>query len=173
MSGAHWCMRYEPLWFLSPTAHFDFLGPNCTAQHMYLLKPTCSCYRKWCGSDDDVHTNTGRESPFRSKWGTPRFVSTIQFWWTAALPCNFCFSKPSLGQLLVQFIYVKPFQASRASADHKHGSGAVRSFDPPHQPESPGSAQPLESPHSRPANQSPLHSESPAGEPLRSRDTAL
>ena len=35
------------------------------------LTPTCSYYGKWCGSDDDVHTNSGRESPFRSEWSTP------------------------------------------------------------------------------------------------------
>ena len=42
---------------LSPVAHFHILGPKCTAQPMYVLKPTCSYYRKWCRSDDDAHTN--------------------------------------------------------------------------------------------------------------------
>ena len=42
--------------------HFDILRPNCTAQPKYVLKPTCSHNGKWCGSDDDAHTNTGRGS---------------------------------------------------------------------------------------------------------------
>ena len=78
-------------------AHFDTFGPQCTAQPMYVLKPTCSYCRKWCRSDDDAHTNTGRGSPLRSNGARPRLVSTMQLWWTAALPCNFFFSKPSLG----------------------------------------------------------------------------
>ena len=54
----------------------------------------------------------------------PRLVSTMQLWWTAALPCNFFFfSKPSLGQLFCAFYYfIKPFQASRALADHNASS---------------------------------------------------
>ena len=57
---------------MSSVEHFDVLGTNCTAQPMYVLKPTCSCCRTSCGSDDDAHTNTGRESPLRCKWSTPR-----------------------------------------------------------------------------------------------------
>ena len=52
---------------LSLMDQFDMLGPNCTAQPMYVLKPTCSYFRKWCGIDDDAHTNVGRGSPLRSK----------------------------------------------------------------------------------------------------------
>ena len=64
--------------------HVDILGPNCTAQPMYVLKPTWSYYRKWCGSDDDgarCDLNVAR----------PRLVSTMQFWWTSRLAMQLFF----------------------------------------------------------------------------------
>ena len=71
------------------------------------LTPTCSYYRKWCGSDDDVHTNTGRESPFRSKWSTPTTCSDHTTLVDSRLAMQLFFSKPSLGQLFVQFYFFK------------------------------------------------------------------
>ena len=51
----------------------------------------------------------------------PRLVSTMQLWWTAALPCNFFRKRPwdnFLCNLFIIFLK-KTFQASRALADHK------------------------------------------------------
>ena len=52
---------------LSSIEFIDILRPNCKAQPMYVLTPTCSSYTKWCGSGDDAHNNTGRESPLRRR----------------------------------------------------------------------------------------------------------
>ena len=88
---------------LSSIEFIDILRPNCKAQPMYVLTPTCSSYTKWCGSDDDAHNNTGRESPLRRRRSTPQLVATMQF------QADSCFAmellqcvKLSLGQLLVQ-----------------------------------------------------------------------
>ena len=50
--------------------------------------------------------------------GPPRLVSTIQFLSTAALPCNFFFLEIVLGTTFCAILFFKPFQASRALADH-------------------------------------------------------
>ena len=55
-------MRYEPLGF-RPKWNSSICSDRIVRRNV--LRPTCSCLRKWCGSDDDADTNTGRES---SRW---------------------------------------------------------------------------------------------------------
>ena len=50
----------------------------------------------------------GGRARFDLNGAPPRLVSTFQLWCTAALPSNFVFSKPSLGQLFVQFFFTSP-----------------------------------------------------------------
>ena len=128
---SHWC-------------YFDMPGPNCTAQPMYVLKPTCSYYGKWCGSDDDAHTNTGQGEPVTilMRHSTTCFDHAIpvgQLPWTkhnhatffSVCNCPQCV-KNVLGTAFgAIFLFLFPAVASRALADFKtRSAGSARPLTP-------------------------------------------